>query len=312
MLTRLASAALGACLVLALAPAAVASQAGGPDDGPSGGVTCPPNSPVCVVTVKKPATPGNGSGTARNVARKQACSIPDDLLNAGQTVPCSDPDFGSWSNADGCYYTMASLQPPKSDPAWGGHTTGAIYDSTCFGTTGTGGGPVWRATAPAGGPGVTPEQLAQQAIKQLPIDGPDIGMAPGPGKEGLVGLPVWMWTDVTAATWGPATATAAVPGLSVTATAKASKIVWRMGDGDTVTCTGPGTPYSTSRGGASSPDCGHTYTAPSAGQTNDAYRVTATTTWDVTWVGGGATGRLTTTRASVTTARIGEMQVLIT
>lgn len=311
MLSRLATVAL--CAVLSLTPmsAAEASQAGGPGDGPTGGVSCPPSIPVCVVTVKKPGTSSSAGKSTLPASRKRSCAIPKDLLGAGDSVPCSDSIFGSWSNFDGCYYKLASPQPPKSDPAWQGHTTGAIYDSTCFGTIGTGGGPVWRATPPPGGPTITPEELAQQAIKQLPIHGPDIGMAPGAGKEGLVGLPVWMWTRVSAATWGPSSATAAVPGLLVTATAKASKIVWRMGDGDSVTCTGPGTPYSAERGNRKSPDCGHTYTASSAGESGNAYRVTATTTWDVTWVGGGATGALTTTRTSATTAQIGEMQVLI-
>lgn len=35
-----------------------------------------------------------------------------------------------------------------------------------------------------------------------------------------------------------------------------------MGDGATVTCTAPGTPYTPNYGAQPSPDCGHTYTRP--------------------------------------------------
>ena len=199
---------IGLVVAFTLSVMAVAgpAAAGGSDD-PSGGVTCPVTLPVCVVTVEKPATPAEPA-SRRKSGNKPACAIPDELLGAGDSMPCYDKNFGSWNNADGCYYKLASPQPPQSDPIWEGHTNGAIYESVCFGFEGTGGGPVWRATAPPGVAAVTPEELAQQAVKLLPIHGPDVGIAPELGKQGLVGLPVWMWTTVTPATWGPATATA--------------------------------------------------------------------------------------------------------
>ena len=191
---------------------------------------------------------------------------------------------------------------------------GAIYQMTCLDVAGTGGGWVWLATPPAGfgGAGITPAQLAAQAVELLGLRGPEIGMAPPDGTTGLVGVPVWMWTEVTPTTWGPVSATASVPGLSVTATGRAQRIVWAMGDGTSVTCTGPGTPYRESFGGTESPTCGHVYTRSSAGQAQDRYPVTATTTWQVTWTGGGQSGVLTVTRASTTTVSIGELQVLVT
>ena len=101
-----------------------------------------------------------------------------------------------------------------------------------------------------------------------------------------------------------------MPGLSVTATAKARQIVWDMGDGHTETCHNPGTPYYT--GGVVSPTCQHIYVRSSADQPNLAYTITATTTWDVTWTGGGTSGSLTVTRVSTGHVRVGEVQVLIT
>ena len=98
----------------------------------------------------------------------------------------------------------------------------------------------------------------------MQLAGPAIGMTPDPGRAGLVGVPVWLWTAVMPTTWGPNSATASVPGLSVTATAQASKIVWDMGDGIKVTCANPGTAYYT--GGVESPTCEHIYRTSSAGQ----------------------------------------------
>ncbi|NMR19229.1 ATP/GTP-binding protein [Cellulomonas fimi] len=171
---------------------------------------------------------------------------------------------------------------------------------------------MWLAAPPEGfgATETTPGELAARAVDQMQLTGPAIGHTPDPGRTGLVGVPVWLWTGVGPTTWGPNTATASVPGLSVTATAQASEIAWDMGDGTTVRCANPGTPYF--EGGVESPTCQHVYQQSSAGQPDDAYRITATTTWQVTWAGGGASGSLTVTRASSATVRIGEMQVLIT
>ena len=229
-------------------------------------------------------------------------------------MPCHTPELGWFNRSSGCYFAAVSPPPPADDPVWRGNSTGAVYLMTCPGIGGTGGGWVWRATPPAGfgAAGLTPAQLAEQAVELLGLEGPRIGIAPPPGTTGLVGVPVWLWTEVTPTTWGPASATATVPGLSVTATARAQQIVWSMGDGTSVTCTDPGTPYSESWGGRQSPTCGHIYSRSSAGQPEDRYPVTATTTWQVAWTSGGESGVLTVVRASTTTVSIGELQVLLT
>ena len=273
-------------------------------------VICPPGGTVCYIVVDDPGQPGiqpvsGGGGHTAPVCHE---------LGSDVAVPCYDSSFGWWSNADGCYYAKLSPPPPATDPVWGGHyPDGAIYESTCPGGVATGGGWSWRPTAPpgyGGGPG-TAAQLAAEAIARLQLSGPDIGFAPDPSRVGLVGLPVWMWTRVTRATWGPATATASLPGLSVTATARAEKIVWSMGDGHEVTCLGPGTPYNESSGRTTSPTCGYAYPHSSAGEPGHAFTVTATTTWAITWQGSGGRGGTTQTRTSSVQVRIGEMQVLV-
>ena len=67
------------------------------------------------------------------------------------------------------------------------------------------------------------------------------GSGASPGRVGLVGLPVWMWAQhPDSTTWGPVTRTATAAGFTVTATAKVTKVVWAMGDGETVVCRSPG------------------------------------------------------------------------
>ncbi|MEU1628225.1 ATP/GTP-binding protein [Streptomyces sp. NPDC020096] len=225
-------------------------------------------------------------------------------------MPCSDPDFGSYYNH--CYYKAHDPQPPKSDPAWEGHTNGAIYDATCpdsVGGAGTGTGMQWLANPP-GGAAVDPAQLAQQAISKMRLDPPDIQINPKPGGRGLVGMPVWMWVGKSATTWGPESTSASAGGITVTATASVSQVVWDMGDGNSVTCTSAGTPYDASYGKQSSPDCGYQYTQPSSQHAGGTYPVKATSTWAIHWAGGGQQGDLTETRTAQVQVTIAELQVL--
>ena len=104
-----------------------------------------------------------------------------------------------------------------------------------------------------------------------------------------------------------------MPGLSVTATATAESIAWDMGDGHTVTCKTPGTPYAASDGLAPSPDCGYTYTQPSGHMPGGTYTITATTTWKVTWTSSdGESGALPplTTPPSTVAVKVGELQAV--
>lgn len=132
---------------------------------------------------------------------------------------------------------------------------------------------------------------------------------PEPGTTGVVGMPVWLWNRTSTRTWGPAAESVTAGGITVTATAHVSQIVWDMGDGHTVTC-GAGTPYKESEGAKDSPSYGYRYATTSDGGKGDVFWVTATATWDVHWAGGGQRGDLTTTRSSQVQLRVGEVQVL--
>lgn len=303
MLRRAASiAALSVALMLPVVPAVAAGE-----------VTCPVDLPNCIVTVENPgSTGGTTGGTVSQPGSSggaRVCWLP----YRQEVVDCYDENWGWFSSADSCYYRLRDPQPPATDPIWQGrHPDGAVYVVTCLDRVpGTNGGWTWLATPPDGygAPSVTPGELAQRAVDQMALVGPAIGMTVEGGELGLVGVPVWLWTQVTPTTWGPTTATAAVPGLAVTATAQAIQIVWDMGDGTRFVCTNPGTPYVADE--VHSPTCEHTYTWPSIDEPDEAYTVTGTTTWSVSWSGGGASGTLTVTRTAQTSVRIGELQVLV-
>lgn len=204
-----------------------------------------------------------------------------------------------------------SVRPVVSQPGQG---PGAWYVYRCA----SGGerdalyrAPVWIPdAAPGAAPAPDPEALAQQARNQLRLAGPAIGMSPV--GDQLVRLPTWLWLDP--AGWQPVAASAAAGGVSVTAVARPVEVVWSLGDGGTVTCTGPGTPFPAGADPKSaSPDCGHTYTRRSLDEAGGTFAVTATVRWDVTWAGAGQTGAFPgLTTVSMAAARVIDVPALTT
>ncbi|WP_410675369.1 hypothetical protein [Amycolatopsis sp. cmx-4-68] len=170
--------------------------------------------------------------------------------------------------------------------------------------------PVWIPDGDVPGAGTTPspEQLAEQARAQLRLPQPMIVTSP-PDTQ-LVGVPTWLWLD--RAMWRPRSATASVPAVAVTATATPTTVSWSTGDGATVTCAGPGTPFSAGVDPRSpSPDCGHTYRRSSAAMPAEQFPTTITVSWRITWAGAGAAGAFPDMTTSVTAPeRVAEAQAL--
>lgn len=278
---------------------------------------------ICLVWVEVPGTPGEPGNTGeegpKDSGAGEACYWDPAKQGLSQPpagpVPC-ESDSGYWSNTLNCYVRLMDPQPPAGDPAWQGHAPddGAVY--LCYQPQT---GIVlyhWSADPPdRAGEGPTPRVVAQQAIASMDLKAIRIGIAPKPGEDsiGIVGMPVWMWAEQPdAQTVGPSTATASAGGITVTATARLHKVTWVMGDGTTVVCRTPGTPYKPEFGMQASPDCGHTYATSSAGEIDDKFTVTATSDWVVSWSGAGQTGTIRL-NGLTRTARIavGEAQVLV-
>ena len=123
--------------------------------------------------------------------------------------------------------------------------------------------------------------IAEQAARTLGLASPVIEMAPPYGHPQLVHVATWLW--VSPAAWHPVSASASAGPVTTTATATPTKVIWDMGDGQSVTCVGPGTPYDPSAPNATS-TCSYTWS------TAGTYTVTATIYWSVTWSAAGAAG----------------------
>ncbi|WP_232376798.1 hypothetical protein [Amycolatopsis aidingensis] len=158
---------------------------------------------------------------------------------------------------------------------------------------------------------MSPAELAQRAIEQMGLSAPDIRLAPPATSPhgATVGFPVWMWSGRSEATTGPVTRTASAGAISVTATARLAHITWSMGDGSSVRCDGPGTPFSDSRAGEASPTCGHVYRAKAPG---GAFPVAATGHWEIRWSGGGQSDFRTMDLTSTARLPVREVRTLNT
>ncbi|PKV82707.1 hypothetical protein BX283_0153 [Streptomyces sp. TLI_146] len=219
---------------------------------------------------------------------------------------------GSSASRLKCQYTKVEPEPPAAHPAWEGKdpATFDMYFRSC--SDGGLDNPDGFIVVPRGQPPVPQvdaRELAQRAVDSMTLLGPDIASPRAAGRY-TVGVPMWMWVQQSATTYGPNSASASAGGVTVTATAKVSKIVWAMGDGAIVTCTGPGTPYTSSGAMAVSPTCGHLYTTTSADARSGRFAVTATSTWAIAWQGGGQAGQLTAVRRSAVPVAVGEVQVV--
>lgn len=210
-----------------------------------------------------------------------------------------------------CLFLGPLASPPaKTNPIWGGHDDGGIYQCLVPGSDVNGDRVLlfWAAGPPPAAPAPPdPRVLARQAMNTMQLKAVNIGIVPEPrpGSIGIIGLPTWMWVDGPAENmWGPITRTASAGGFTVRATAKVKKVVWDMGDGTQVVCFTKGTPYADSYGRQSSPDCGHTYTR------QGSYAVTATSYWSVTWTGVGESGVIPLDLSRATNITMGESQVI--
>ena len=245
----------------------------------------------------------------------QASRTGPDTVYLEANSPGRDRHPGGGSGDSGCVASNLgqALDVGGSTVNHIGDEQGAFYNfATCRnnGLNGT----RWIPTGGAAPP-PDPAVLAQNAWDQLQVPSPVVRTSPPSGQDAVVNLPTWLWVDD--GTWDPVSQSAQAGGVTVTATAKATKVVWDLGDGTTVTCNGPGTPYvlGVSDPKAPSPDCGHTYNRSSEGRPGQRFRITATVTWTADYSVAGGTGGGTLpdlSASSATDLRVAEFQALNT
>ncbi len=99
--------------------------------------------------------------------------------------------------------------------------------------------------------------------------------------------------------------------MVVDAEAKPVDAVWEMGDGEQVTCQGPGTPWAP---GLDSDDaeCSYTYRRTSVGAPGDAFEISATVRFEVVVTSNapGSYGPYQLERTTVEAVQVGEIQAV--
>ncbi len=146
-----------------------------------------------------------------------------------------------------------------------------------------------------------PREVAREVVDDMTFVAPQLGLSPfvqSARREGVVNSPVWMWvTDPGESTTGPLSAEATLDGVTIEATGTLDRIEWSMGDGETVSCKGAGTPFDRAamqgkslKEVPASPTCGHKYVKTSRCEKGGTFPVGATAYWNVHWTGGGMEG----------------------
>ncbi|TDW87514.1 hypothetical protein EV137_5594 [Kribbella pratensis] len=258
----------------------------------------------CVYSVGDDGHPPTVSVKATPGAKKTGESA---CVWEGQMVPCRTED-GFFDAASGCYlHPLAGPRSLVSPSEVSDYPPGTKFYE-CWLILGVDEGrPVVQITPESVNrpPGETrtidPRVAARQVVETMKFVAPQLRVSPyvqSADHVGIVNVPIWMWvTDPGPTTTGPQTKTAALGGVSITATGTVDRIEWSMGAGDTVSCKGAGTAFTREmavgkslKDVPSSPTCGYKYSKASRCEKAGAYNVTATAYWTVHWTGGGMQG----------------------
>jgi len=282
----------------------------------------------CKLSASSPGSPGgstsrdmgNGAGGYKS-SNDGSGSAADDRKYDAKTNGAAAPEGSATSparsvNSTECDWTPLIPGPPAADQRWGGAdpATNTMIENNCNGPTRYA---VVPTGAAAGGgaappPPLDPAVLAQQAIGQLRIPRPVINLGPDPDKV-AVNFYTWLWLDNVP----PASSTVALRGISVTATATLSSVVWSMGepvslDGGgigSVTCQGTGVAPSV-YSDLNEPPCGYMFRYRSLRERTNGvgkWPVSATATWPVKWTATtGQSGSDSLSATSTTNVGVGE------
>lgn len=240
------------------------------------------------------------------------------LVVAHTGKPVSPPvshDGPSRAPAPSCYYDAPMtyvLMPPQPGATKG---TMSVQLERCPAGGQPVGPPVLFSPVASSSGTADLHALLDQATKAMSIPPPQVSLAPSATSTQFVGLPMWAWTDRSG--WAPKTATVSAGGVSLSMTATPMYSVWSMGDGGSMVCRGPGTPYpaaSAVKAPRKSPDCGYAYSVPSTSRPGGAFPMTVTVHWKVAWTTttglAGQTPDLTA--SSSLSLRVSEIQALVT
>lgn len=274
----------------------------------------------CVPALASGTSTGEGPGTIYVVV-----TIP-----GGPGCPvayCSTgaPPGGQGSSGPAQWDCTWSADPSGGAPP-AGEVQGAWYFQVCYSTQywigGAGAGTwevIWVEYPPGTASHPSAGTLAQEAESEVSLPQPvvqtnpnEVGGVPGT----IVNVLTWLWVDPSM--WHAYSATASSGGLSATVVADPISVMWSTGDGDGLTCDGPGVVFNQLLPWAwQSTYCGHIYTITSAGQPSSGggpngagFLLSAKVLWSVSWsASDGQTGSLPEmVTASSTRLRVEQIQ----
>lgn len=156
---------------------------------------------------------------------------------------------------------------------------------------------------------VDPRALAEQALASAQIAPPTIRTSPSENGRLYVQVPTWLWVDV--GWWRSYEATAQTGRIWSTVTARPVSVSWSLGDGSTVSCSGPGTVW-TPGSDEDASNCTHTYRRSSAGADDGTFPLEATVRLEVTWRSNAPFGGTlpAISRTSSLDVEVGEIQAI--
>ena len=147
---------------------------------------------------------------------------------------------------------------------------------------------------------ITAQDVIDDAVDRArrAVPAPTLDLSPSPEAGGIVNLGLWL----ALAGQDPVTVRAEAGSLWAEATVTLASTSWDMGNGDVVTCDGPGVAIVDTDTLEQGP-CGYTYRQSSPD--DDPYTMTVTATWNVSYrssAGSGSVGTSIVRSASTTTS----------
>ena len=223
--------------------------------------------------------------------------------SSGSSGGASAPDPCPWRVVVDDDFAFAMYHPVTGEPQHS--ATGRWLGRWCDGQ----GGLFGFFLRPEGGL-VDPYQLALDALASVSIGPPEIRTSPSEDGSLYVQVPTWLWLDQS--WWQPYEATANAGRVSSTVRAAPVATSWTLGDGNSVSCRGPGTPWRSGMPEDAS-NCTHTYRSSSASRPGGTFHIEATVTIEVSWTtnvpgGGGTLPGIN--RASGVDVEVGEIQAI--
>lgn len=271
------------------------------------------NSPAWADCPPDPVNPATGLCLSDTIPGDPGDTDPGNPGDTGDTDPtgpaCPGAPNGACVNDYGfvwigpphnCYGFPLDPQPEPGDPLWRGHdpAEGAIW--SCDPTVSVPGN-AWFV--PNGAAVIDPAQVAQQLVERAPFELANAHIAPPPTYHTYISYSNWMW--IPEDQWHDVSVSLTVAGATVTLTATPSYTSWDMGNGETVSCVGPGREWVKGMPEDAPTNCSYAYSTMEDPE-GDTWSVSAAINYTVAWSCTGNCGGQTSGDLGDVTALAGD------